>query len=205
MKIHWRKKTVWSFLSFSEGWNRHVPVFWDSEASNIVQFSCFWNKRWTISQVRVSTHKNIGYFLKSNSNRMNFNGHFLPSIRNLNTNSYFFDTRWLILWPRFPYHNFHAYSWPGLQRHSPGYPSPYYYNSSPYYRSWFHNYKEQWHHHWQKFRGENSKGVVDPEKFPSLFGKLHRCKSVCLLYDCWREFASRQAMACRSGVIEIHM
>ena len=78
--------------------------------------------------------------------------------------------------PRLPYQGFHAYPW-NLQRHAPssgagaGYPYNYY-NTNPYYRNWFHNYKEQWHQHWQRFRG----AAQYNEKFSSLLGKLPRSK-----------------------------
>ena len=81
--------------------------------------------------------------------------------------------------PRLPYQGFHAYPW-NLQRHAPssgagsGYPYNYY-NTNPYYRNWFHNYKEQWHQHWQRFRG----AAQYNEKFSSLLGKLPRSK-LCL-------------------------
>ena len=78
--------------------------------------------------------------------------------------------------PRLPYQGFHAYPW-NLQRHAPssgagaGYPYNYY-NTNPYYRNWFHNYKEQWHQHWQRFRG----AAQYNEKFSSLLGKLPKSK-----------------------------
>ena len=78
---------------------------------------------------------------------------------------------------RLPYQGFHAYPW-NLQRHAPGHGGagsayPYnYYNTNPYYRNWFHNYKEQWHQHWQRFRG----AAQYNEKFSSLLGKLPRSK-----------------------------
>ena len=83
--------------------------------------------------------------------------------------------------PRLPYQGFHAYPW-NLQRHGPGpggagsgYPYNYY-NANPYYRNWFHNYKEQWQQHWQRFRG----AAHYNEKFSSILGKLPRSK--CILY-----------------------
>ena len=78
---------------------------------------------------------------------------------------------------RLPYQGFHAYPW-NLQRHAPGHGGagsayPYnYYNTNPYYRNWFHNYKEQWHQHWQRFRG----AAQYNEKFSSILGKLPRSK-----------------------------
>ena len=79
---------------------------------------------------------------------------------------------------RLPYQGFHAYPW-NLQRPAPGSGAAgpeyhyNYYNTNPYYRSWFHNYKEQWHQHWQRFRG----AAQYNEKFSSLLGKLPRSKS----------------------------
>ena len=56
------------------------------------------------------------------------------------------------------------------------YPGPGHYNYHPsqhYYRTWFHNYKQQWHQQWQRFSGAQHQYN---EKLSSLFGKFPRCK-----------------------------
>ena len=76
-----------------------------------------------------------------------------------------------------PYHGLHHYPW-NLQRQSHGGPSsypthaPYYYNSNPYYRTWFNNYREQWQQQWQRIKGKNYYN----DKISSIFGKFPRRK-----------------------------
>ena len=100
--------------------------------------------------------------------------------------------------PRLPYQGFHAYPW-NLQRHAPsagagagsGYPYNYY-NTNPYYRNWFHNYKEQWHQHWQRFRG----AAQYNGKFSSLLGKLPRSK-LCVSFFSFNHDSQIQSMCLR--------
>ena len=40
-----------------------------------------------------------------------------------------------------------------LHRNTRQHAQPNYYESNSYYNAWFSNYKAQWRHHWQKYRG----------------------------------------------------